>query len=124
MKLVGLGFKNYARDNFNLFDALIVVVSLVDFSIAASGVSGDSEDGGIFSAFRALRLLRVIKLARKWGEFRRILHQLIMSIKSIWNFTILLFVIMFIFALLGMEMFAYKLAYDSDGNEIMGMENI
>lgn len=104
---------------------MIVLVSLVDFSLNATGVAGDDgEDSGIFSAFRALRLLRVIKLVRKWEEFQRILKQLILSVKSAWNFTILLFVIMFIFALLGMEMFAFKLAYDSEGNEIMGEENI
>ena len=30
IKLFGLGFKDYAKDSFNLFDALIVVLSIVD----------------------------------------------------------------------------------------------
>ena len=65
MKIVGLGLKNYLRDKFNIFDAVIVIVSLVDFCLYASGLmTADGDDSGIFSAFRALRLLRVIKLAR------------------------------------------------------------
>lgn len=63
MKLIGLGLKNYVRDKFNLFDGLIVVLSLVDFSLSISGVM-EGDDNAILSAFRALRLLRVIKLAR------------------------------------------------------------
>ena len=30
MKLLGMGFKEYARDRFNLFDAFIVVMSIID----------------------------------------------------------------------------------------------
>ena len=63
MKLIGLGLKNYVRDKFNIFDGIIVVLSLVDFSLSISGVM-EGEDEAILSAFRALRLLRVIKLAR------------------------------------------------------------
>ena len=65
MKILGLGLKNYLRDKFNIFDAAIVILSLADFSIYASGIMElEGDDSDIFSAFRALRLLRVIKLAR------------------------------------------------------------
>jgi len=30
IKLFGLGFKDYARDNYNLLDALLVIASLVN----------------------------------------------------------------------------------------------
>ena len=32
-KLIGLGVKNYVRDRFNIFDAIIVIVSLLDFAL-------------------------------------------------------------------------------------------
>ena len=31
IKIIGLGFREYARDTFNIFDALLVIVSLIDF---------------------------------------------------------------------------------------------
>ena len=68
MKLIGLGVRKYLRDNFNIFDGVIVIISLVDFSITLANDSDDNE-GGILNVFRALRLLRVIKLGRKWTNF-------------------------------------------------------
>ena len=68
-KMIGLGLQNYARDKFNLFDCLIVIVSLVDFTLSITIESEGESDSGIMSAFRALRLLRVVKLARHWKAF-------------------------------------------------------
>ena len=34
IKLIGLGVKNYVKDNYNLFDAVIVIISLVDWTIS------------------------------------------------------------------------------------------
>ena len=31
IKIIGLGFKEYTRDSFNIFDACLVIISLVDF---------------------------------------------------------------------------------------------
>ena len=42
------------------------------------------------------------------------------SVKSITYFTVLLLLFMFILALLGMEMFAYSVAFDLEGEEILG----
>ena len=33
LKLIGLGFSNYTKDSYNLFDALIVIISTVDWVI-------------------------------------------------------------------------------------------
>ena len=68
MKLIGLGVREYLRDNFNIFDGVIVIISLIDFSITLASDS-DEDEGGILNVFRALRLLRVIKLGRKWKNF-------------------------------------------------------
>jgi hypothetical protein len=34
MKMIGLGIKNYVRDNFNLFDAIVVMLSLLDWTLS------------------------------------------------------------------------------------------
>jgi len=69
LKLIGLGFKNYVKDSFNLFDGIVVVLSLIDLSLTSSldevDIGGASE---AFAAFRACRLLRVIKIARAWTK--------------------------------------------------------
>lgn len=68
-KLIGLGVKNYVKDKFNIFDGIIVIVSLVDFTLNYSIDMTEGGASGILSALRALRLLRIIKLARHWKDF-------------------------------------------------------
>ena len=121
--MIGLGLKNYMRDKFNVFDAVIVIISLVDFCLTMTIEVNESTDG-IMSALRALRLLRVIKLARQWTAFQEILVTMISSLVDISNFSILLLLIVYILALLGMELFAYSVMFDIDGNPVFGEENI
>lgn len=41
-----------------------------------------------------------------------------MSIKDIANFSVLLFIFLYIFTLIGMELFANYVKFDSDGNPV------
>ena len=59
-----------------------------------------------------MRLLRIIKLTREWKDFQKNLSDFIAGLKEIRNFSLLLFIFVFIMALLGMEMFAYIIAFD------------
>ena len=63
---------------------------------------------------RAVRLLRVFKLARSWTSFRDLLSKMIVTIKDIRNFAVLMFLFMFIYTLLGMEMYAYKIRFKDE----------
>ena len=36
IKLTGLGFKNYIKDRMNIFDAIVVVLSIIDFVLTES----------------------------------------------------------------------------------------
>jgi len=69
VKLMGLGVKGYAKDRFNLFDCLIVVVSMLEILLYQANLAKSVSSGGAISAFRAIRLLRVFKLARSWKGF-------------------------------------------------------
>lgn len=104
IKIIGVGVIEYAKDKFNLFDCVVVIVSTVENIIQYVGIF---LSGGTISALRALRLLRVFKLARSWSSFRKLLEKIIVSIKDISNFSILLFLFIFVYTLLGMELFAY-----------------
>jgi len=117
MKMGGFGIKNYARDKFNLFDACVVVLSLVDWTISKSLSEQDiGAAGDALQAFRAMRLLRVIKLARLWKELQLILTKTLKSLRDISSFSILLILFMYIYALLGMELFANRIFVDTSGN--------
>ena len=113
-KLIGLGPSNYVKDGYNKFDAVVVIVSLVDWTISWAPPESIGSAGEALNAFRALRLLRVIKLARLWGALAKILLQTMASLRSLTYYAALLFLFMFIFALLGMEIFAQAAKYDEE----------
>ena len=114
IKLIGLGFKEYARDSFNIFDAIIVVLSLIELIVTEVSSDFDASGGGSLSAFRGVRLLRVFKLARSWTSFRKILQKIIVTVKDVSTFSVLLLMFMFIFTLLGMELFGHNVIFLND----------
>jgi len=70
LKLIGLGWNTYKQDSYNLFDATIVIISLLDWTL--SKIPGLNA-GKALNAFRALRLLRMLKLAKAWKALGEIL---------------------------------------------------
>jgi hypothetical protein len=62
-KIYALGFQGYVRDGYNLFDGILVCLSLVDIGLQM--VMGKSTGASVLSVFRTLRLMRVFKLATK-----------------------------------------------------------
>jgi len=68
MKLIGLGFLGYSKDKFNLFDAVIVIFSMIELALTQADQQSFASNGAL-SAFRAIRLLRIFKLARSWKSF-------------------------------------------------------
>lgn len=62
-KIYALGIGGYVRDGFNVFDGILVIVSL--FDILMEVIMGSGTGASVLSVFRTLRLLRVFKLATK-----------------------------------------------------------
>lgn len=71
IKVYGLGFKQYFRDSFNIFDMIVVLVSIIELIISPPQIiSGKARTGGGISVLRSFRLLRLFKLARSWTSFQ------------------------------------------------------
>lgn len=115
IKVAGMGVKDYTSDSFNLFDGTIVFISIVEMIMEK--VFDGGLGGGAFSSLRAVRLLRVFKLARSWTSFRELLAKMIVTLKDIQFFGALMILFLFIFTLLGMELFAYRVRYNNDDKE-------
>ncbi len=106
LKLMGLGPRGYASDNFNLFDALVTLLGVLDMALT---LAPNVTSPGALTVFRAFRLLRVFRLARSWRSLNRTVKVLVSSLVSVGWLTALLFLFLFISGLLGMTFFGYKL---------------
>jgi hypothetical protein len=68
--------------------------------------------------FRIARLLRMVKLAT---GIRKILFSLVISLPAIFNIAVLLFLIVFIYAVMGMNLFGY-LPYQGVINDVINFQ--
>jgi len=91
----------YWKDNWNKFDFVVVVVSVVMY-LPPFTSGGDNVSASAFRVFRIARILRLIKKAR---QLNLLFHTLLYSIPSLWNVGLLLFIAYFIFAVVGVTLF-------------------
>ncbi|KAL8589096.1 hypothetical protein ACOMHN_017259 [Nucella lapillus] len=103
VKLVGLRW-HYFRVPWNIFDFLIVLLSLVDI------ILGDLMNSVVIKptllrVVRVFRIGRVLRLIKAAKGIRKLLFALIISLPAIFNIGALLFLIMYIYAIIGMTSF-------------------
>ena len=112
-KLKGLGAAKFGEDGFNVFDAVIVFVSLIEILVTP-------DRGGGISALRSFRIMRLFKLLRSWATLRRILKNMAMTLNSSASFVGLLCLIIFVFSLVGMTMYGGTLPSECMENLVVG----
>ncbi|KAL4176852.1 hypothetical protein KRP22_001792 [Phytophthora ramorum] len=116
IKILGLGFKLYARDRFNLFDAFVVIMGLLEMILSPpSFMSENQPKKRAVSSLRSFRLFRVFKLARNWRSLRELLEMIGRAIAGIANFGVLFFIFIYIYALIGMQFFGNTMRFDDNG---------
>eukprot|EP00392_Amoebophrya_sp_AT5.2_P016906 g17214.t1 len=103
----GLGLIAYWTNGALIFDGLIVLASVAELAAAAAG-------GSPLTSLRGLRLLRVFRMARKWKSLALLMGSMYRSFLQLGNFTILLCLMIAVFALMGQTFFAAVLIFDPD----------
>ena len=98
LKLLGQGCASYWSDRWNVLDGLIVLVSSTEMTVT---ILLDTDSLHL-SAFRLLRLLRLLKLLRAWPGLLHVVESFGRAIPQIGNLTLLLLLMLLVFALLGM----------------------
>nr|XP_054602943.1 sodium channel, voltage-gated, type I-like, alpha isoform X2 [Nothobranchius furzeri] len=101
LKLIALDPYYYFQVGWNIFDAVIVCLSLVELCL--TNVKG-------MSILRSFRLLRVFKLAKSWPTLNKLIKIIGNSVGALGNLTLVLAIVVFIFAVVGMQLFgkSYK----------------
>ncbi|KAM6918646.1 sodium channel protein type 2 subunit alpha-like [Xenentodon cancila] len=95
-KLIALDPYYYFQQGWNIFDGVIVCLSLMELGL--SNVEG-------LSVLRSFRLLRVFKLAKSWPTLNTLIKIIGNSVGALGNLTLVLAIIVFIFAVVGMQLF-------------------
>uniref|UniRef100_A0A8C3MAA1 Sodium channel protein n=1 Tax=Geospiza parvula TaxID=87175 RepID=A0A8C3MAA1_GEOPR len=98
LKLLALR-QYYFSNAWNIFDLVVVIMSLVAFEHFLPPT--------LFRVIRLVRIGRILRLIRGAKGIRTLLFALMMSLPALFNIGLLLFLVMFIYAIFGMANFAY-----------------
>uniref|UniRef100_A0A8B9FX99 Voltage-dependent L-type calcium channel subunit alpha n=1 Tax=Amazona collaria TaxID=241587 RepID=A0A8B9FX99_9PSIT len=131
LKLIAFKPKGYFSDAWNTFDSLIVIGSIVDVVLSEADVSipqltfpspyfsfSNSEDSARISItfFRLFRVMRLVKLLSRGEGIRTLLWTFIKSFQALPYVALLIAMLFFIYAVIGMQVFG-KVAM-RDNNQI------
>ncbi|XP_063096362.1 voltage-dependent L-type calcium channel subunit alpha-1S isoform X3 [Cavia porcellus] len=115
LKLMAFKARGYFGDPWNVFDFLIVIGSIID--VILSEIDDPDESARISSAFfRLFRVMRLIKLLSRAEGVRTLLWTFIKSFQALPYVALLIVMLFFIYAVIGMQMFG-KIAM-VDGTQI------
>uniref|UniRef100_A0A669CEA5 Voltage-dependent T-type calcium channel subunit alpha n=1 Tax=Oreochromis niloticus TaxID=8128 RepID=A0A669CEA5_ORENI len=106
--LLAFGLFGYIRNPYNIFDSIIVIISVWE-------IIGQA-DGGL-SVLRTFRLLRVLKLVRFLPALRRQLVVLMKTMDNVATFCMLLMLFIFTFSILGMHLFGCKFSFRTENGD-------
>ena len=122
IKLFGIGLIGYFSNEFNILDFIVVILSWVDIGTTPPPIfGGDYEISGAASAIRAMRLFRLFRLFKVMArnkKLKAILEKLARTGEDLRNFGIPLVTLIFIYAVIGMNLYANKLRFDKYGYQI------
>ncbi|XP_078024664.1 calcium channel, voltage-dependent, L type, alpha 1D subunit, a isoform X4 [Epinephelus lanceolatus] len=115
LKLIAFKPRHYFADAWNTFDALIVVGSVVDIAITEVNPTetpqvdeqGNTEDSARISItfFRLFRVMRLVKLLSRGEGIRTLLWTFIKSFQALPYVALLIAMLFFIYAVIGMQVF-------------------
>ncbi|KAL9871929.1 ca[2+]-channel protein alpha[[1]] subunit T isoform 1-T4 [Glossina fuscipes fuscipes] len=119
LKVVAEGPFRYIANGFNVFDGIIVILSVIEICQQFLG-NGTGGGGSGLSVLRTFRLLRILKLVRFMPNLRRQLFVMLRTMDNVAVFFSLLVLFIFIFSILGMYLFGGKFCKFMD--ETTGIE--
>ncbi|XP_029456505.1 voltage-dependent T-type calcium channel subunit alpha-1G isoform X3 [Rhinatrema bivittatum] len=114
LKLLVYGPFGYIKNPYNIFDGVIVVISVWEIV---------GQQGGGLSVLRTFRLMRVLKLVRFMPALQRQLIVLMKTMDNVATFCMLLMLFIFIFSILGMHLFGCKFSSERDGDSLPDRKN-
>ncbi|CAH1264655.1 CACNA1C [Branchiostoma lanceolatum] len=111
LKVIVFGFimhpGSFCRSAFNLLDLLVVTVSLISIALPKGGVS-------VVKILRVLRVLRPLRAINRAKGLKHVVQCVFVAIKSIGNIMLVTFLLQFIFAVIGVQLFKGKFQYCND----------
>ncbi|XP_071506824.1 voltage-dependent calcium channel type A subunit alpha-1-like isoform X3 [Diadema antillarum] len=123
LKILDMGFifhkGSYMRDLWNILDAVVVVCALFAFIYQdTGGESSGAKNLNTIKSLRVLRVLRPLKTIKRVPKLKAVFDCVVNSVKNVTNIAIVYILFMFIFAVIGVQLFKGKFYYCNDFSKL------
>uniref|UniRef100_A0A914IAD7 Voltage-dependent L-type calcium channel subunit alpha n=1 Tax=Globodera rostochiensis TaxID=31243 RepID=A0A914IAD7_GLORO len=102
---------SFCRNAFNLLDILVVAVSLVSFVLKSDAIS-------VVKILRVLRVLRPLRAINRAKGLKHVVQCVIVAVKTIGNIMLVTFMLQFMFAIIGVQLFKGTFFYCNDASRM------
>ncbi|XP_076838432.1 voltage-dependent P/Q-type calcium channel subunit alpha-1A isoform X3 [Brachyhypopomus gauderio] len=117
LKIIAFGALNYFKDAWSIFDCVTVLGSITDILVTELGNNFIN-----LSFLRLFRAARLIKLLRQGETIRILLWTFVQSFKALPYVCLLIAMLFFIYAIIGMQLFG-NIAIEEDGDSAINQHN-
>ncbi|XP_037400628.1 voltage-dependent P/Q-type calcium channel subunit alpha-1A isoform X5 [Pygocentrus nattereri] len=118
LKIIAFGALNYFKDAWNIFDWVTVLGSITDILVTELGMNNFIN----LSFLRLFRAARLIKLLRQGETIRILLWTFVQSFKALPYVCLLIAMLFFIYAIIGMQLFG-NIKIEEDGDSAINQHN-
>ncbi|KAL6482782.1 hypothetical protein MHYP_G00076540 [Metynnis hypsauchen] len=121
-----VNFWQFWKNAWNIFDFILTFLSVLP-EIIMSFSSANTKATGVVKVLRTFRVLRALKITSKFRQVRLTLLAITKSVKYLVPVFLLLFILMYIFAVTGILLFKEQTQYDVEnltyGKSFEGISN-
>ncbi|XP_064171819.1 voltage-dependent P/Q-type calcium channel subunit alpha-1A-like isoform X9 [Anguilla rostrata] len=118
LKIIAFGVLNYFKDAWNIFDCVTVLGSITDILVTELGNNFIN-----LSFLRLFRAARLIKLLRQGETIRILLWTFVQSFKALPYVCLLIAMLFFIYAIIGMQLFGNIGIEEEEGDSAINQHN-
>nr|QQY02566.1 voltage-dependent L-type calcium channel subunit alpha-1F [Cryptocotyle lingua] len=120
LRLSAFSFRHYFSDMWNVVDFILVLGSYIDIIVTQSDLKSTKFSVNFFRLFRVMRL---VKLLSKEESIRQLLWTFIKSIQALPYVALLIAMIFFIYAVIGMQLFGQIAIEPEDDDPVLHRSN-
>ena len=113
LKIIGLGCDGYFSDAWCRFDFTLVCTSTLDMFATELLAEVLPLPPMLLRVLRIVRIVRILRLMKQFKELRNLIVTMIYSFPSLVNVGSLLALIVFMYAVLGVDLFTYLMPQDN-----------
>jgi voltage-dependent calcium channel L type alpha-1D len=106
LKIYGLSWPTYWRDSWNRLDCTIVTASWLVKAVDTY-LADEILPPGVLQILRCLRVIRLVLLLKQLPGLRQVFHTFFVSLPEVGEIFVLLSLVIFIYACVGMFLFGY-----------------